>query len=232
MGSLLVAGAVLIAARLGPPAAVLYLALILPIVSISMLRRSFEAARVGAEEVPPRRRMLRVLALGGAAATLPGVALVRPSRAAAEGEPARGPSGRIRQWGMVIDLRRCDGCQSQGTPPQCTLACIEGHKVPPPMEWIEVFENELAGGGSRFIPTPCQQCQNPPCVNVCPVTATFSTPEGSVLVDQDRCIGCRMCMAACPYDRRFFLWGEPPVPPKLHSLTTTRNTRSVHRWEQ
>jgi molybdopterin-containing oxidoreductase family iron-sulfur binding subunit len=119
----------------------------------------------------------------------------------------------VRQ-AMVLDLRSCDGCQSQGTPPQCTLACIEGHLAPEPMEWIQVFENELAGGGTQFMPTPCMQCQNPPCVNVCPVGATFSTPEGVVLIDQDRCIGCRICMAACPYDRRFFNWSDPPVPPE------------------
>jgi Fe-S-cluster-containing dehydrogenase component len=82
------------------------------------------------------------------------------------------------------------------------------------MEWIQVFERELPGGGTQFLPAPCFQCQNPPCVNVCPVGATFSTPEGVVLIDQIRCIGCRICMAACPYDRRFFNWGDPPIPPE------------------
>ncbi|GMQ98506.1 MAG: hypothetical protein BMS9Abin17_1021 [Acidimicrobiia bacterium] len=128
--------------------------------------------------------------------------------------PARTKSGRIRQWTMIIDLAKCDGCQSQGTPPQCTTACIEGHFAPQPMEWIQIFEQELEGGGTQFIPTPCQQCENPPCVKVCPVGATFSTPEGTVLIDQDRCIGCRICMPACPYDRRFFNWGTPPIPPE------------------
>lgn len=87
-----------------------------------------------------------------------------------------------------------------------------GHFAPEPMQWIEVFEAELPGGGTQFIPTPCQQCQNAPCVNVCPVGATFATPEGVVLIDQERCIGCRICMAACPYDRRFFNWGNPALP--------------------
>ncbi len=127
-------------------------------------------------------------------------------------------SERLRRWMMVIDLRYCDGCQSVGLPPQCTQACIEGHFAPRPMEWIEVFEEQhgdpVAGGASSFFPVPCQHCQNPPCTNVCPVGATFSTPEGVVLIDQDRCIGCRICMAACPYDRRFFNWGEPPAPPE------------------
>jgi molybdopterin-containing oxidoreductase family iron-sulfur binding subunit len=130
--------------------------------------------------------------------------------------PALAPNGRVRKWTMIIDLRNCDGCQSVGKPPQCTTACIEGHFVPEPMQWIEVFEAKLPGEGTQFIPTPCQQCQNPPCTNVCPVGATFGTPEGSILIDQDRCIGCRICMAACPYDRRFFNWGEAPVPPEAH----------------
>jgi len=169
-----------------------------------------------------RRGALRLLALSAlAVAPLPilpsllrtamGQGMVR-----SRGQAARAPDGRIRQWAMAIDLRYCDGCQSVGKPPQCTTGCIEGHFAPEPMEWIQVFESELPGGGTQFIPTPCQQCQNPPCVNVCPVGATFSTPEGTVLIDQGRCIGCRICMAACPYDRRFFNWGTAPTPPEAH----------------
>src|SRR3970282_637297 len=167
-----------------------------------------------------RRGVLQLLGGGGiSAAPLPILpSLLRSAlsgaRVQARGRVARTKDGRIRQWAMVIDLRSCDGCQSVGKPPQCTAACIEGHFAPEPMEWIEVFEGDLPGGGTQFIPTPCQQCQNPPCVNVCPVAATFSTPEGTVLIDQDRCIGCRICMAACPYDRRFFNWGKAPVPPE------------------
>jgi molybdopterin-containing oxidoreductase family iron-sulfur binding subunit len=171
-----------------------------------------------------RRRFLRVLGLGTLAVVplpvLPellrqaGLAEAPPEPVRGHGEPALTRDGRIRQWTMIIDLRACDGCQSTGKPPRCTAACIEGHFAPEPMEWIEVYEAELPGGGTQFMPTPCQQCQNPPCVNVCPVGATFSTPEGTVLIDQERCIGCRICMAACPYDRRFFNWGNAPVPPE------------------
>jgi molybdopterin-containing oxidoreductase family iron-sulfur binding subunit len=169
-----------------------------------------------------RRSMLKLFGVGalGVAplSVLPNVlaSVFSPGRGPvhADAEAARAPNGRVRRWMMIIDLRNCDGCQSVGKPPQCTLACIQGHYAPEPMEWIQVFESTLPGGGTQFIPAPCQQCQNPPCTNVCPVGATFGTPEGSILIDQDRCIGCRICMAACPYDRRFFNWGDPPVPPE------------------
>jgi molybdopterin-containing oxidoreductase family iron-sulfur binding subunit len=185
-----------------------------------------------------RRGVLRLLGVGALGfAPLPILPSLLKSALSGKlirsrGPVARTPDGRIRQWSMVIDLRRCDGCQSVGRPPQCTAACIEGHFAPEPMEWIQVFEGDLPGGGTQFIPTPCQQCQNPPCVNVCPVAATFSTPEGTVLIDQDRCIGCRICMAACPYDRRFFNWGKAPTPPEAiladyspeHQVPTRRGT--------
>ncbi|MFC1964265.1 4Fe-4S dicluster domain-containing protein [Chloroflexota bacterium] len=121
---------------------------------------------------------------------------------------------KLRQWGMVIDLKRCDGCVGLGTPPQCTQSCINGHFGPKGQQWIEVFQAEIPGGGTFFLPTPCYQCENAPCVNVCPVGATYHTEDGVVLIDHHRCIGCRMCMAACPYQRRFFNWATPEVPPE------------------
>ncbi len=158
-----------------------------------------------------RRKFLKLVGVLGASLALPiGAFALTRGRVAAK--PAESTPTRLRRWIMVIDLRHCDGCQSTDKPPQCTQACIEGHYVPEPMEWIECYEAEMPGGGTQFISTPCQHCQNAPCVNVCPVGATFHTPEGVVLIDQARCIGCRMCMAACPYDRRFFNWGQPPIP--------------------
>lgn len=156
-----------------------------------------------------------MLSLATAAGAAAGSALAAAATAthsvAAQAQAAS--SRRLRRWAMVIDLRKCDGCQSTGKPPQCTEACIQGHFAPKPMEWMQVYEGPLERGGTQFIPTPCQQCQNPPCTNACPVGATFSTPEGVVLIDQQRCIGCRICLAMCPYDRRFFNWGNPPQPP-------------------
>jgi molybdopterin-containing oxidoreductase family iron-sulfur binding subunit len=186
-----------------------------------------------------RRRFLQIVAAAGAGSAIgAGIPSVDwnsapsdqdPSARAASAESEQQEEGkRLRKWMMIIDLRKCDGCQSQNKPPQCTEGCIQGHFVPEPMQWIEVYEHELAADagehdrthgaqsvpvdGTFFVPTPCMHCQNPPCVNVCPVGATWSTPEGVVLIDQDRCIGCRMCMAACPYERRFFTWGQPQIP--------------------
>lgn len=119
-----------------------------------------------------------------------------------------------RQWCMVIDLKKCDGCVTIDSAPQCTQSCIQGHFVPKGQQWIQVYEVDLPGGGSFFMPTPCYQCENAPCVNVCPVGATYHDEDGVVLIDHRRCIGCRMCMGACPYHRRFFNWGKPDLPPE------------------
>jgi len=191
--------------------------------SLDRVRPADRVSRLGGRSLG-RRPLLKFLGLGAVAVMplpiLPRLlaAALRPGRGPVRnsGAPAQAPNGRVRRWAMAIDLRYCDGCQSIGKPPQCTEACIQGHLVPEPMEWIQVFEPELPGGGTQFVPTPCQQCQNPPCTNVCPVGATFATPEGVILIDQDRCIGCRICMAACPYDRRFFNWGKAPIPSEAH----------------
>lgn len=164
-----------------------------------------------------RRAFLRG---AGAAAAGAAVILVAPDEAGAQdGDPSVPEGTRVRRFGMVIDLRRCDGCAGLGLPPQCTQYCNWGRVVPEGMQWVEVYETptgppdpELPESIRGFLPAFCMQCQNAPCVNVCPVAATFHTPEGVVLIDQERCIGCRLCMAACPYDRRFFNWGEPVQP--------------------
>ncbi len=109
-----------------------------------------------------------------------------------------------RQWAMVIDLRKCDGCKT------CTEACQETHHLPQSFEWIKVFEMHDKSGNHYFMPRPCMQCENAPCLRVCPVAATFKVSDGVILVDQERCIGCRMCMAACPYGARYFNYADPP----------------------
>ncbi|MBI4199885.1 MAG: 4Fe-4S dicluster domain-containing protein [Chloroflexi bacterium] len=118
----------------------------------------------------------------------------------------------LRQWAMVFDLRKCEGCVTTDKAPQCVEGCNAEHFVPQGQEWIRVFEVEGAAGHNYFLPRPCMQCENPPCVNVCPVGATYRTDEGIILINHDRCIGCRMCMAACPYGVRSFNWDQPPNP--------------------
>lgn len=166
-----------------------------------------------------------VLKGAGVAATGAGIASLLPDPAFAHGdeggEGEEDPTLRVRRWAMVIDLRACDGCVGLGIPPQCTQNCIWARFVPEDQQWIETYElpegseHRPPGTPPSFLPAPCMQCQNAPCVNVCPVGATFHTPEGVVLIDQERCIGCRYCMAACPYDRRFFNWSQPLQPPDV-----------------
>lgn len=151
-----------------------------------------------------RRAFLRTMAAGTALGITAGIKPFHPSEiGAAEAEDDGGP---VAQWAMVIDLARCDGCGL------CTKACQEQHFTGE-QEWIKVFELPNDDGTVSYFPRPCMQCENAPCLNVCPVGATFNNKNGTVLIDHERCIGCRLCMAACPYGARSFNWGEPENPP-------------------
>jgi len=151
------------------------------------------------EKALNRRKFLKI-SLGAAgvlaAAAASPMAFFSNSNKATAASSEVMPPQKIRAWCMVIDLKKCEGCVTLGTPPHCTQACIQGHYVPQGQEWIQVYHVELPGGGSYFMPTPCYQCENAPCVNVCPVAATYHDRSGIVLIDHHRCIGCRLCMAA------------------------------------
>jgi molybdopterin-containing oxidoreductase family iron-sulfur binding subunit len=116
-------------------------------------------------------------------------------------------------WGMVIDLDRCTGCQG------CVMACKAENNVPAVgakeavrgriISWMQVLTEEEEGHSGevkRFLPRPCLQCDDPPCTKVCPVYATYRNPEGIIAQIYARCIGCRFCMAACPYNAKYFNW--------------------------
>ncbi|RMD75981.1 MAG: 4Fe-4S dicluster domain-containing protein, partial [Bacteroidetes bacterium] len=110
-----------------------------------------------------------------------------------------------RHWIMVIDTRKCVGCNA------CTIACSAENNLPPGVVYRPVIKDEIGEYPNvtrRFIPRPCMQCENPPCTPVCPVNATFKRPDGIVAIDYERCIGCRYCLTACPYQARSFDWGE------------------------
>lgn len=109
-----------------------------------------------------------------------------------------------RRWTMVIDLAKCDGCGA------CAAACSKMHHTPPDRQWIKVLRmQDDKNHAPYWFPKPCFHCDNPPCTKVCPVDATFKREDGIVLIDNERCIGCRFCMAACPYSTRSFNWGPP-----------------------
>ncbi|MFA3781636.1 4Fe-4S dicluster domain-containing protein [Melioribacteraceae bacterium 4301-Me] len=116
------------------------------------------------------------------------------------------PVKRKYHYGMVIDTRRCVGCRS------CVLACKAENKTPPGVSYTVVFEEILENRPNDkpvFMTKPCFHCEHPPCTDVCPVSATYKREQdGIVVVDYDRCIGCRYCMTACPYSARWFDFGE------------------------
>ncbi|GBD86526.1 tetrathionate reductase subunit B precursor [bacterium BMS3Abin03] len=120
------------------------------------------------------------------------------------------------KWAMVIDLDKCTGCGD------CMAACklennvaivspeqTEEGRVMFWMDMMSVYDGEYPHVKVKRIPKPCFHCDNPPCIKVCPVHATYINPEGLVGQIYHRCIGCRYCMAACPYTAKVFNWYEP-----------------------
>jgi len=137
-------------------------------------------------------------------------------------------------FGYALDISRCIGCR------KCVYACVEENNQTrePQMHWIQVLELEKEKGidfmdadlyydheevpyeGHFYVPVQCQQCKNPPCVKSCPVGATWTTPDGIVVVDYNWCIGCRCCMAACPYGARHYNWGKVKLDTEKINLDT------------
>jgi phenylacetyl-CoA:acceptor oxidoreductase 27-kDa subunit len=118
----------------------------------------------------------------------------------------------MTRWAMVADLRRCVGCQT------CTAACKVTNATPPGVQWRRVLDMEFGTYPDvqrAFVPVGCQHCDEPPCMDVCPSTATRKRVDGIVTIDYDLCIGCAYCAIACPYQARYkanratFAYGEP-----------------------
>ena len=114
------------------------------------------------------------------------------------------PTAR-HHWAMLVDVRKCIGCQA------CTVACIQENVVPEGSfrTIVSTYSVKLTDAparqpaGTYVLPRLCNHCENPPCIPVCPVGATYKRPDGIVVVNSDRCVGCAYCVQACPYDARF-----------------------------
>jgi Fe-S-cluster-containing dehydrogenase component len=129
-------------------------------------------------------------------------------------------------YGYGLDLSGCIGCR------ECVYACSaeNNQSANPSIHWIRVLEMKKEDGidlknsnayynpekvpdnDHFYMPVQCQHCRNAPCTKVCPVKATWTEPDGIVVVDYNWCIGCRSCMAACPYGARHFNWANPVIP--------------------
>ena len=106
----------------------------------------------------------------------------------------------MTRWAMIADLRRCVGCQT------CTAACKQANATPPGVQWRRVLDMEVGEYPEvkrAFVPVGCMHCEDPPCMHVCPTTATKKRPDGIVTIDYDLCIGCAYCAVACPYQARY-----------------------------
>jgi Fe-S-cluster-containing dehydrogenase component len=140
------------------------------------------------------------------------------------------------RWGMAIDVAKCaqlDGCQ------KCIQACDSLHNIPQIPDrnhairwiWKEPFEDAFRAQTDPYMKTVaapvmvlCNHCDNPPCVRVCPTQATWKRADGIVAMDWHRCIGCRYCVAACPYGSRSFNWVDPR--PYIHGQNPDFPTRT------
>ncbi len=138
-----------------------------------------------------------------------------------------------KNWAMVIDQERCIGCWT------CAVGCKEINNEPLGFWWNRILTaapgevtgqrlDALANPASddidvphgvfpqvemAYLPVACQHCDEAPCVKACPVDATFKRDDGTILIDYERCIGCRYCVAACPYGVRVFNWGDAKRDP-------------------
>lgn len=110
-----------------------------------------------------------------------------------------------RKFVMVIDLAKCANARA------CTVACQKGHHLPQSQEFMRVYLMQDGKDTAPYwFPKPCYHCDKPQCVSVCPVGATYKRTDGIVLVDNERCIGCKFCMTGCPYSARVFAWEHYP----------------------
>lgn len=169
------------------------------------------------KETVERRDFLKLFAAG--ALTITGFRMVKEASAS-------GPVGpSTHSWGMVIDQAACTGCGF------CVLACQAHNDINPNIHWNRVIKADEVNGDTVYLSRPCMHCEHPTCVEVCPVKASYVRGDGIVMMDYDRCIGCRYCEVACPYNARAFNWekfdGENPAVPEWGWPEVPRRPRGV-----
>jgi phenylacetyl-CoA:acceptor oxidoreductase subunit 1 len=177
------------------------------------------------KRVMDRRDFLK---LGGAAGLLviaAGPRLVGDRKNSAARAASAGHEVGEHQWAMVIDQSKCVGCG------HCTQACRAENDVSPDISWNRVIESGEVDGRMTYLPVQCMHCADPPCAHICPVGATYQRSDGIVMMDYERCIGCRYCQMACPFGARSFNWeaftGDNPAVPGWGQPEVARRPRGV-----
>jgi tetrathionate reductase subunit B len=170
-----------------------------------------------------RRKFLKASALISAGATgVCGLPLLRPTTARAQAAQTQ------RRWGMVIDLGKCvpgctacvDACKKENNVTSSSDAARTVHRI----RKVTIQSASPAGPVQKSMPLLCNHCDEPPCALVCPIKATYKRADGIVIVDPHRCMGCRYCMIACPYNARYFNFHEnteqpnPAFPTRKHGV--------------
>jgi len=168
------------------------------------------------------RRDFLKLGLAGLAVAAAGPTLAgrRDSKA-----DATKPNKSSHSWAMVIDQSKCIGCG------HCTETCKANNDIHPDIEWTRLEESDEVDGVKTYLPIPCQHCRDAPCIHYCPANATYRRDDGIVMMDYERCFGCRYCVVACPYGARSFNWetfdGENPTVPAWGIPEVARRPRGV-----
>jgi Fe-S-cluster-containing dehydrogenase component len=178
-------------------------------------------------KIPLSRR--DAIKIGGATLAVAAVSqavISGPSVQGIQRENGHAGDARTHEWHMAIDLSRCIGCG------YCVHTCQAVNDVPDDeMQWNTVFPEQTESGVDFYMNRPCQHCEDAPCTRVCPVGATWVRADGIVVMDYDRCIGCRYCQVACPYDARRFNWrsstDENPYVPTWGTSEVERRPRGV-----